>query len=62
MRLLSVEELSSELSVSSDFILELIDRHVIIPFGGRARLGEPRFSVRNIADIRAKIRGNAPRL
>lgn len=55
MRLLSVEDLSDELSVSTDYIRELIDKQVIIPFGGRARLGEPRFSTRDIPVIREKI-------
>jgi len=43
MTLLSVKELSEELSVSTEFIKELIDKQVITPYGGRARLGEPVF-------------------
>ncbi len=55
MALLSVEELSRELSVSMDFIRDLISREVIIPYGGRARLGEPRFSAETIPQIRRKV-------
>jgi hypothetical protein len=55
MALLSVEELSRELSVSMEFIRELISREVIIPYGGRARLGEPRFSRETIPQIRSKV-------
>jgi hypothetical protein len=55
MALLSVEELSQELSVPMEFIKELISREVIIPYGGRARLGEPRFSAEAIPQIRNKV-------
>lgn len=55
MSLLSVEELSQELSVSSSHISELIEKNVIVPYGGKARLGEPRFSRRSIAKIRALL-------
>ena len=55
MRLLSVEELSRELAVPSDYLRELIDKNIIIPFGGRARLGEPKFSPRSLSVIRSKL-------
>ena len=55
MALLSVEELSRELSVPMEFIRDLITREVIIPYGGRARLGEPRFSVEALPQIRHKM-------
>lgn len=55
MPLLSLSDLSRELAVSRDVLEELIEQNVIIPFGGRARLGEPRFSPRTIPDIRAKL-------
>ena len=55
MPLLSVKELSNELSVSTEFIENLIKKRIIIPYGGRARLGEPRFSHRTIPNIRDKI-------
>lgn len=55
MALLSVEELSQELSVPMEFIRELIAREVIIPYGGRARLGEPRFSTDSVSQIRHKV-------
>jgi hypothetical protein len=55
MTLLSVKELSEELSVSAEFIKELIDKQVITPYGGRARLGEPRFSRTTIATLRKTI-------
>lgn len=56
MPLLSLEELSRELSVSSDSIQDLIDRRVIVPYGGRARLGEPRFSTRVLPDLRLVLK------
>ena len=55
MSLLSVEELSRELSVSSSQISELIDKNIIVPYGGKARLGEPRFSHRSVAKIKALL-------
>ena len=55
MSLLSVEELSRELSVSSSQISELIDRNIIVPYGGKARLGEPRFSRRSVAKIKSLL-------
>ena len=58
MLLLSLEELSVELSISCDFVKELIDKNVITPFGGRARLGEPRFSSRTLPEIRAKLKNH----
>ena len=56
MALLSIEELSQELSVSAEFLEDLISRQVIIPYGGRARLGEPRFSTQALPHLRAMIR------
>ena len=56
MPLLSLQELARELSVSQEYIAKLIDQHILTPYGGRARLGEPRFSSRNLPNIRAKIR------
>jgi len=55
MPLLSLEELSKELSVPCEFIKELIDKEIITPYGGRARLGEIRFSTKTIPDIRTKL-------
>ena len=55
MALLSVEELSRELSVPMEFIRDLITHEVIIPYGGRARLGEPRFSAEALPQIRHKM-------
>lgn len=55
MPLLSLSDISRELSVSRDLIEELIEQKVITPFGGRARLGEPRFSTRTLPDIRAEL-------
>jgi len=60
MHLLSVEELSKELSVPCEYLRELIDKKIIIPYGGRARLGEPRFSPRNLPDLRIKLKENSP--
>ena len=56
MLLLSIEELSRELSVPAEFITELINREVLTPHGGRARLGEPRFSSQAIPHIRMKVK------
>ena len=56
MPLLSLEEISRELCVSCEFIKKLIDRKIIIPYGGSARLGEPRFSTRTISNLREKVR------
>lgn len=55
MALLSIEELSRELSVSLELIEEMISKEVLTPYGGRARLGEPRFSSTSISDIRKQI-------
>ncbi len=55
MPLLSLVELSNELSVSIELIQDLIDKQIITPYAGRARLGEPRFSHNNISAIRKKI-------
>ena len=58
MPLLSLDELSKELSVSCECIKELIDKQIITPYGGRARLGEPRFSTRTLPDIRTKLKNH----
>jgi len=55
MPLLSLEEISRELCVSCDIIKELIDRKIITPYGGSARLGEPRFSIRTLPKLREKV-------
>ena len=56
MSLLSIEELSREIAIPVEFIAELINREVITPYGGRARLGEPRFSSKSIPHIRSKVK------
>ena len=56
MPLLSLEELAEELSVSSDLIRDLVAKEILIPYGGRARLGEPRFSARTLSKIRTEIK------
>ena len=61
MTLLSLEELSMELSVPLDLITELISREIITPYGGKARLGEPRFSAKAVPEIRAKVYNFYPR-
>jgi len=55
MALLSLKELSNELSVPADFIENLIEKQIITPYGGKARLGEPRFSHKTVPNIRKKI-------
>lgn len=55
MPLLSLAELAYELSVPQEMIAKLITQNVLIPYGGKARLGEPRFSTRNLPEIRAKL-------
>lgn len=55
MTLLSLNELSKELSVPIELIEELIARQILTPYGGKARLGEPRFSRKNIPTIREII-------
>jgi len=57
MPLISIEELSQELSVPADFLADLVTREVIIPYGGRARLGEPRFSRASLPGLRSKVIG-----
>ena len=57
MSLISIEELSQELSVPADFLADLVTREVIIPYGGRARLGEPRFSRSSVPGLRSKVAG-----
>jgi len=55
MPLLSLAELAHELSVPQETIARLITQNVLIPYAGKARLGEPRFSTRNLSEIRAKL-------
>ena len=55
MHLLSLAELAQELSVPQETIARLITLNILIPYGGKARLGEPRFSRRNLPEIRAKL-------
>ncbi len=55
MSLISIEELSQELSVPADFLADLVTREVIIPYGGRARLGEPRFSRSSVPGLKSKV-------
>lgn len=55
MALLSLEELSTELSVPTQLLEELIDKHIITPYGGRARLGEPKFSHKTLPALRKTI-------
>ena len=55
MPLLSLSELAKELSVSKESITKLINQEIITPYGGRARLGEPRFSTKKLSDIRTKV-------
>lgn len=56
MTLMSVEELSTELSVPEEFLQDLISRQILIPYGGRARLGEPRFSIQALPQLRSTVR------
>jgi len=56
MPLLSLMELAKELSVSQEIIKKLISQNIITPYGGKARLGEPRFSTKNLSDIRDILR------
>ncbi len=58
MPLVSLEELSKELSVPCEYLKDLINKKVLTPYGGNARFGEPRFSTRALPGIRAKIRNN----
>ena len=55
MALLSLEELSLELSVSKQLLEDLITQHIITPYGGRARLGEPRFSHTTLPTLKKTI-------
>lgn len=55
MPLLTLSELSQELSVSKEVIAKLIDDNIITPYGGKARLGEPRFSRRSLDRIRTTV-------
>ena len=57
MSLMSLEELSRELSLPLELILDMIHREIITPYGGRARLGEPRFSRKSLSHIRKQIDG-----
>ena len=61
MALLSLKELSQELSVSIELIEELINKQIITPYGGKARLGEPRFSRNTIPNLRKKIESFYPK-
>ena len=56
MPLVSLEELSKELSVPCEYLKELIGKKIIIPYGGSARLGEPMFSTKTLPQIRNKLR------
>ena len=56
MPLITIDELSLELSMPRESLIELIDQHVITPYGGRARLGEPRFSTQALPDLKTKLR------
>ena len=60
MTLISIEELSRELAVPIDFLNELIAKDILTPYGGKARLGEPRFSRSNIQIIKDKLRQHNP--
>jgi hypothetical protein len=55
MPLLSINDLSQELSIPKKLIEDLVKRHIITPHGGRARLGELRFSRNTLPKIRKKI-------
>jgi hypothetical protein len=55
MSLLSVQEVSFQLSVPAAVIEELIEKKIITPYGGRARLGEPRFCSQSLVEIREQI-------
>lgn len=59
MPLLSLAELAHELSVPQEVIAKLITQNILIPYAGKARLGEPRFSTRNLSEIRSKLRNFA---
>ena len=61
MALLSLKEVSRELSVSIELIEELINKQIITPYGGKARLGEPRFSRNTIPILRKKIESIYPK-
>ena len=56
MPLLSLEELAREIDIPVSIIRELIDDNIIIPHGGRARIGEPRFSFRAVPHIRKQVK------
>jgi hypothetical protein len=60
MPLLSLSELANELSVPQEVIVKLIHKNILIPYGGKARLGEPRFSTRSLSEIRSKLTIYAP--
>ena len=61
MSLISLSELAKELSVSQEQLKKLINEKILIPYGGKARLGEPRFSKRNLSQIRAKLNNFFPK-
>jgi hypothetical protein len=58
MPLITIDELSLELSMPRESLMELIDQHVITPYGGRVRLGEPRFSTQALPDLKTKLRNH----
>ncbi|MFC1538742.1 hypothetical protein ACFL6H_04900 [Candidatus Latescibacterota bacterium] len=60
MPLLSINDLSQELSISKEVIEDLIKKQIITPHGGRARLGELRFSHKIVPNIRKKIEALFP--
>ena len=62
MPLISISDLAKELSVSKESITKLIDNKIITPYAGKSRLGEPRFSTKNLSDIRTKIRNNSHKI
>lgn len=55
MSLLSLQDVSRKLSVPAEVLEDLIRRRILTPYGGRARLGEPRFDDEAIPSIREKI-------
>ena len=62
MSLISLNELAKELSVSRESITKLIEQEIITPYGGKARLGEPRFSTKNLTDIRTIVHNHVGHL
>ncbi|MBN1292536.1 MAG: hypothetical protein JXB48_11915 [Candidatus Latescibacteria bacterium] len=62
MSLISLNELAKELAVSRESIARLIEQEIITPYGGKARLGEPRFSTKNLTDIKAIVHNHVRQL